>query len=344
MELDHIIRKFINTLNYEITPVTNGLINATYILENKDKNEKYILQRINTNVFKNPEAIVNNHLKINSILADSDYQLQIIRPIPSISNEYIVKDKHNESWRMLGFVENSITFLKAPDLETAFEAAKTFSYFLSIINEHDAPELEITLPDFLNFEKRITDYKKSLENASSNLRENAKTEIEYANQLLSLPEKWIKMVENKTLPPRIVHADAKISNILFDKNHRPAAVIDLDTVMISTILYDFGTMIQSYTNKYDEDDGTAKNNFNEEVYEAVKKGFLFYLKEKLLPQESDNLDYAAQVAIYIQAIRFLADYLNGSTYYSIKYPEHNLDRTKNQFQLLQGLRDYLTKN
>lgn len=112
--------------------------------------------------------------------------------------------------------------------------------------------------------------------------------------------------------------------------------------MISTILYDFGTMIQSYTNTTNEDDGSAENNFNPEIYNAVKKGFLFHLKEKLTPEESENLDYAAQVAIYIQEIRFLTDYLNGSIYYSTKYAEHNLDRTKNQLELLKGLNGYLS--
>jgi len=111
--------------------------------------------------------------------------------------------------------------------------------------------------------------------------------------------------------------------------------------MISTVLYDFGTMIQSYTNTTNEDDGSAQNNFNPEMYKVVKEGFLFYLKEKLTLEESDNLDYAAQVAIYIQELRFLTDYLNGSIYYSTKYPEHNLDRTKNQLELLKGLRAYL---
>jgi Ser/Thr protein kinase RdoA (MazF antagonist) len=242
---------------------------------------------------------------------------------------------------MLSFVENSTTFLTAPSLQTAFEAAKTFSYFLSIVNTEQLPAIEDTLPNFLNFEKRIADYKKALDNAAPHLKENAKAEIEITNQLISLPNQWIEMEKTNQIPKRIIHADVKISNILFDQNHKPLAVIDLDTTMISTILYDFGTMIQSYTNKNREDDGSAQNNFNPEMYKAVKEGFLFYLKEKLTPKESAHLDYAAQVAIYIQEVRFLTDYLNGSTYYSIKYPEHNLDRTKNQLELLKGLRAHL---
>ncbi|WP_213280082.1 phosphotransferase enzyme family protein [Chryseobacterium indologenes] len=341
MELNDIVIQFIGTDNYDLTPITDGLINTTYLLENKDQGKKFILQKINNHVFKRPEAIVSNHLIINELLKSNDYQFQIIEPIPSLTNELLVKDANDDPWRMLSFVENSTTFLTAPSLQTAFEAAKTFSYFLTTVNTEKLPAIEDTLPNFLNFEKRVTDYKNSLKNAAPYLKENAKAEIEITNQLLSLPDRWIEMEKSNQIPKRIIHADVKISNILFDQNHRPLAVIDLDTMMISTILYDFGTMIQSYTNTTNEDDGSAQNNFNPEMYKVVKEGFLFYLKEKLTPEESDNLDYAAQVAIYIQELRFLTDYLNGSIYYSTKYPEHNLDRTKNQLELLKGLRAYL---
>lgn len=242
---------------------------------------------------------------------------------------------------MQSFVEDSVTFIKVPSPEIAFEAARAFSHFLDMINTETLFSIEETLPDFLNFEKRVNDYKNSLKNADPQLIENAKIEIKITNQFLSLPNKWIEMVKNNDLPKRIVHADAKISNILFDESHKALAVIELDTVMISTILYDFGTMIQSYANMTNEDDGTAENNFNPEIYNAVKEGFLFHLKEKLTPEESDNLNYAAQVVIYIQEIRFLTDYLNGSVYYSTKYAEYNLDRTKNQLELLKGLNEYL---
>lgn len=341
MELNDIVIQFIGTDNYDLTPITDGLINTTYLLENKDKGKKFILQKINNRVFKRPEVIVSNHLIINELLKSNDYQFKIIEPIPSLTNELLIKDANDDPWRMLSFVENSTTFLTAPSLQTAFEAAKTFSYFLTTVNTKKLPAIEDTLPNFLNFEKRVSDYKNSLENAAPHLKENAKREIEITNELLSLPDQWIEMEKNNQIPKRIIHADVKISNILFDQNHNPLAVIDLDTMMISTILYDFGTMIQSYTNTTNEDDGSAQNNFNPEMYKVVKEGFLFYLKEKLTPEESDNLDYAAQVAIYIQELRFLTDYLNGSIYYSTKYPDHNLDRTKNQLELLKGLRAYL---
>ncbi|SHK73187.1 phosphotransferase enzyme family protein [Chryseobacterium polytrichastri] len=341
MEVDHIVKKFIATENYTLHPIINGLINVTFIVENKDTHQKYILQKINNQVFKNTDSIIINHLQINCLLQSNDYQLDIIKPILSLSKEFLVQDENLQPWRMQSFVEDSVTFIKVPSSDIAFEAAKAFSHFLDVVNTGTLPNIEDTLPNFLNFEKRVHDYQEALKNADPQFLENANTEIELTNQFLSLPNKWIEMVNNNQLPKRIIHADAKISNILFDENHEALAVIDLDTVMVSTILYDFGTMIQSYTNTTNEDDGSAENNFNPEIYNAVKNGFLFHLKETLTPEESNNLDYAAQVAIYIQEIRFLTDYLNGSIYYSTKYPEHNLDRTKNQLELLKGLNEFL---
>ena len=149
------------------------------------------------------------------------------------------------------------------------------------------------------------------------------------------------MQKSNSLPIRVIHADPKISNIRFDKENKAIAVIDLDTMMNGTILYDFGDMIRSYTNNAEEDNGWVKDHFNAENYVAVKEGFLFYLKDTLTPIELENLDYAAQLIIYIQAIRFLTDFLNDDIYYSTKYKLQNLDRTKNQINLLKGLLVFL---
>lgn len=344
MEVNNIILRFIGTENCMISPINNGLINTTYLIENNENQEKFILQKINTQVFKNPERIIHNHLTINKILQENNYPLHITEPVSSSFKEFLVKDIEGQQWRMTGYIDNSVTFLTVPSAETAFKAAQAVSSFLSIINTETLPAIEDPLPGFINFEKRIIDYKNTLEHAASDLKDKAHSEILQMNQLLDLPDRWISMVRNNQLPKRIIHADTKISNILFNQDHHPIAIIDLDTLMVSTILYDFGNMIQSYTNITNEDDGKAVNNFNSEIFKAVKEGFLYHLKDQLTAEELENLDYAAQVVIYIQAVRFLTDYLDGSIYYSTAYPEHNLDRTKNQLELLKGLRRYLGVN
>ncbi|MGC4130406.1 MAG: phosphotransferase [Bergeyella sp.] len=327
MELKAVISAFIGEQNYSVSAIDNGLINHTYLIETENK--KYILQKINTDIFKNPQSIISNHLAVNSVLKNSDYSRKIVDLIPARNGTFLV----NQKWRMLEFIENSVTHLKVPNPETAFESAKCFSEFYSVLNS-ESIHLEETLTGFIDFEKRISDYQTALKNASEELKTNAEKEIDFINSHLDLPEKWIELQRKNALPKRVIHADPKISNILFDKNENAVAVIDLDTVMTSTLLYDFGDMIRSYCNLTDEDDANLEKNFSPEIYDSVKKGFLFHLENLLSETEKQLLEYAPKVVIYIQAVRFLTDYLNGNLYYSVKYENHNIDRTRNQINLL----------
>ena len=332
-----IVEQFLGPVGIlSITPIENGLINHTFLVETES--EKFILQQINTLIFKNPNAIQNNHLRINEILKQSNYSRKTVKIIPTLSNDLLF-EKNNKTWRMLEYLEDSITFLKPSSTEIAFEATKCLSEFYKIINQ-ETVILEETLPDFINFEKRVHDFKTSLIRETER-KKTAEKEINFILEHLSLPDKWNALEKQKFLPNRVIHADPKISNVLFDKENKAIAVIDLDTMMNGTILYDFGDMIRSYTNNSDEDEGSVSDNFNAENYVAVKDGFLFYLKETLTPIELENLDYAAQLIIYIQAVRFLTDYLNHDVYYSVKNDLQNLDRTKNQINLLKGLQLFL---
>ena len=337
MDAKIIVEQFLGSVGIlSITPIENGLINHTYLVETESG--KFILQQVNTLIFKNPKAIQNNHLKINEILDRSGYSKKTVKIIPTLSN-HLLFEKNNEAWRMLEFLENSVTFLKPSSTEIAFEATKCLSEFYKTINQ-ETIILEETFPDFINFEKRIIDFKRALIQKTER-KEKAEKDINFILEHLSLPDKWIELQNQKSLPNRVIHADPKISNILFDKENKAIAVIDLDTMMNGTILYDFGDMIRSYTNNSDEDEGAVSDNFNAENYVAVKDGFLFNLKETLTPIELENLDYAAQLIIYIQAVRFLTDFLNHDIYYSVKYDLQNLDRTKNQINLLKGLQLFL---
>lgn len=332
-----IVEQFLGSVeSLSITPIENGLINHTFLVETESG--KFILQQINTLIFKNPTAIQNNHLKINYVLEQSEYSRKTVKIIPTLSNDLLF-EQNKEAWRMLEYLENSVTFLKPSSTEIAFEATKCLSEFYKIINQEQII-LEETLPDFINFEKRVNDFKTALIQETER-KKTAEKEINFILEYLSLPEKWIELQNQESLPNRVIHADPKISNILFDNENKAIAVIDLDTMMNGTILYDFGDMIRSYTNNSDEDEGSVSDNFDAENYVAVKDGFLFYLKETLTPIELENLDYAAQLITYIQAVRFLTDYLNHDVYYSVKNDLQNLDRTKNQINLLKGLQLFL---
>lgn len=337
MDLKLIAENFFGAVDIgKITPIESGLINHTYLVETDEG--KYILQKINTSVFENPAGIQNNHLKINRLLEKGNYSRKTVPIIPTLKGDLLF-EKENEVWRMLNYLDHTVTFLKAPNKEVVFEAAKCFSEFYKNVNVEEI-KLEETLPDFINFEKRIADFKIASK-INSKRKITAEKEIDFIFESLSLPEQWMDFERKNILPKRVIHADPKLSNLLFNKENNAVAVIDLDTIMHGTILYDFGDMIRSYTNTSEEDDGVEVNNFSAENYIAVRDGFLFYLKDALSKLELEHLEYAAKTVIFIQAVRFLTDYLNDDRYYSTKYEYHNLDRAKNQINLLKGLQLFL---
>ena len=328
---------------FSIQPIKNGLINATFEVNDISQNKKFILQKINTHIFTQPEAIVENHLTINQNLLENAYPKRIISIVPNLSNELLTYDEDGNAWRMMDYVENSKTLVKVNAESTAEKAAKAFGDFYWHLNQNPI-QLQEVLPHFLDFQQRMNDFENAIQNAESSLKQNAQMAIDYLVLHKDLPQQWIFWQKNNILPQRIIHADPKISNILFDANDNPLAIIDLDTAMNATLLYDFGDMVRSYTNLLNEDSVETDNNFAPEIYSAVKRGFLQPLATLLTPLEIENLDYAAQVVIYIQAVRFLTDYLNGSTYYSTRYELQNLDRTYNQIHLLKGLKNHLALN
>ncbi|EDO26778.1 predicted protein [Nematostella vectensis] len=277
-------------------------------------------------------VVIANHLK------QKNYPKGILFPISNLQDNYISYDTDGFPWRLIPFIPNSKTLSKIKNSNQAFLAAQTFSEFYAYTWDINPIAIEPSIPNFLDFQKRIDDYELALQNATINRREIAAKEIHFINKHIQLPNNFISLLKSGSLPTRIIHADPKLSNILFDTLERQTlAVIDLDTIMPGTILYDYGDMIRSYTNNYKEDHINAENIFNPSIFDAVTQGFLYHIKDKLTSTELENLTYAAQVVVYTQALRFLTDYLNNDVYYSIEYPNQNLNRTINQIHLLQEL-------
>lgn len=191
-----IVEQFLGAVEIlSIMPIENGLINHTYLVETESG--KFILQQINTLIFKNPNAIQNNHLRINEILKQSNYSRKTVKIIPTLSNDLLF-EKNNKTWRMLEYLEDSITFLKPSSTEIAFEATKCLSEFYKIINQ-ETVILEETLPDFINFEKRVNDFKTALIQETER-KKTAEKEINFILEYLSLPEKWIELQNQESLP------------------------------------------------------------------------------------------------------------------------------------------------
>lgn len=326
--------------NVSIIPINDGHINTTLRVDinEGDNTLQFILQKINHHIFKKPEVIMHAIEVVNQHLQEANYQYEILETVPNLEGQLLSRDDNQDYWRMTKFIPDTYCVTKVTDKSQAYEAAKTLSVFYSKILDLNPELIESSIPGFIDFEKRINDYKKALEKASEERKNEAYEEVSFVNEYLNLPEVFIQNQKNGNFPLRIVHADPKISNVLFDNHtHKGRSVIDLDTLMPATILYDFGDMVRSYTNLKEEDDPNPENVFSKEYYDAVKEGFLSHTSKSLTETEKENLDYAGQVVVFIQAVRFLTDFLDGDQYYKIKYPTHNLDRTKNQINLLKEL-------
>lgn len=318
--------------DFEAEHLTSGHINRTYLINNGGK--RYILQRINTDIFKNLEDIMGNISAIANHLEEKAYPRRILKPLRFSTNELLADKK----WRLFPFFEKTQTFEKVETSKQAYEAASFISEFYSFLTDLNPQKIKDSIPGFLNFDSRYQAFVESLEKAGQERLEKAKKEIDLVKAQQGILNRWNSLLED--FPDRVIHADPKISNFLFKEGEANTieALIDWDTLMSGPILYDFGDMVRSYTNlKAEDDPNESGNNFSGENYEALKKGFLTHLRDKLEPVELDNLDLAGQAVIYVQAIRFLTDYLNNDVYYAVKHPEQNLDRTKNQLNLLKEL-------
>ena len=340
-EIYQVATKFLGKSENEITieTIENGLINKTFLITDSSTDEKFVLQRINIEIFKNPEALIGNHKIIYDELKKSRYSLKIAKLFRTEKAGFLHYDNENYPWRIFSYIKKSKSFNKTRKPQIAFEAAKSFSEFYKYISFNKNIYLESAIPNFIDFKKRLADFEIALKNSSQKLITESKTVINFVLENINLPQHWIGLDNHNLLPRRTIHADPKISNVLFDKKNKGLAIIDLDTAMHGTILYDFGDMIRSYSNLLQEDD-PREGNFDEVLYNATKVGFLCHIDKKLFDVERNNLDYAAQVVIYIQCIRFLTDFLNGSIYYTTSYENQNLNRAINQMNLLKGLIEY----
>lgn len=317
--------------DFSVEIISSGHINRTYKIVNQGR--KYILQQLNTDIFKNLKIISDNIIIVYNHLNVKSYPYKTLSPLPFSDGTYLFDNQ----WRIFEFIENSQTFEKVKSPDQCYAAARFLGEFHTYLTDLDCSQIKDSIPGFLDFEGRMNQFQNALTIASEERLKEAQAEIEFLQEHYPILSAWKEL--SPKLPKRIIHADPKISNFLFRTNSETEilSLIDWDTLMCGSILYDFGDMARSYTNLREEDDPAEGKNFSAENYNALKKGFLHHLKEILTPAEKDNLNLAAQVVIYIQAIRFLTDFLNGDIYYRIHYPKQNLNRAKNQIHLLSEL-------
>ena len=338
------IRKKIKTWK----PFGHGHINDTFlILTTGNDTPDYILQRKNHLVFKDVPGMLDNivlvtdHIRAKLQAAgEPDIDRKVMKYLSTTDGKYYFQDETGSFWTLFLFIGDSHGIEAVTVPEQAFSAGKAFGRFQQQLSDLDEAELIETIPDFHNGKYRFHQFSDAIMFNKSGRRDEMKIAIDH---LLGRKEEMLKLqswLDNGKLPRRITHNDTKINNILYDKDDNILCVIDLDTVMPGSILFDFGDAIRTLGNSAAEDEADlAKISFQHAYFEAYTLGYLSESNQFLTDLEKENLVYSCRYMVWEQAIRFLTDYLNCDTYYKIAYPDHNRIRTLSQLRYLEVLEE-----
>jgi len=309
-----------------------GLINHTWVI--KTPNKKYILQRINQNVFKDPQAIDSNITAIDKYLEEHFPKYVFTSPVVSKKGATLIKE--NGNWfRLFEFIEGSHAYTALQNPQLAYEAAKQFGKFTKLLSGFDPKQLKTTIPDFHNLSLRYGQFAASVKNASAERFERSKEMIDALQQNSAIVKTFESIKINPAFKTRVTHHDTKISNVLFDESSKGICVIDLDTVMPGYFISDVGDMMRTYLSAAGEEEtDLSKIDVREDYFDAIVSGYLSEMHDELSNEEKKYFVYAGKFMIYMQALRFLADYLNNDIYYGAKYELHNFNRAANQLKLL----------
>lgn len=331
----------------EIKPLARGHINDTYILTAKSNSHivRYVLQRINHSVFKNPAALMENVIRVTEHIhsrmkrIDPDRASRQLTVIGSNDGAGFHRDPEGNFWRVYNFIEGALTRDTVESADLAYEAARMFGWFQEILIDLPGPALHETICDFHNTPKRFETFQYVLKEDMCNRAKNTKAEIDFLFDNAGICDVLLNLQDAGEIPVRIAHNDAKINNVMLDENtNKGVCIIDLDTVMPGLSLYDFGDMVRTAATKAVEDErDLSKVTISMPIFEALVRGFVQQTKHFLTPAEKKHLVFAAKLITFEQFIRFLNDYLAGDIYYKIDRQGHNLDRSRTQMKLVRSI-------
>ena len=335
----------------DAVPYGNGHINDTYLVTTRVNGgeKQYILQKINKNVFKDPERLMDNFASVTDYLTkqaveegrDPDREtLRIIRAKDG-NNYFLAAD--GDYWRMLVFVKDSMCYDKVERPEQFYESAVAFGNFQYLLRNYPAHTLCETIVNFHNTPDRYRQLMEAVERDTFSRRSEVEAEIAFAREREVFAGTLEREHAAGRLPLRVTHNDTKLNNILFDKNTgKPICVIDLDTIMPGYSVNDFGDSIRFGATTAAEDEADLSLvNFDIELYELYVKGFIEGARGGLTECELDMLPIAAIMMTFECGMRFLTDYLSGDTYFKTSRPRQNLDRARNQFKLVADMESQL---
>lgn len=329
----------------ESSPYGNGHINDTFLLRcrTSDNHEKkFILQRMNRSIFKNPPQLMENVVHVTQYLRKTilsqggDPDRETLNVLQTRDGADWFQDSSQNYWRVFPFIEHSICLEKVESEKDFYDSAVAFGNFQKQLADFPVEILHETIPNFHNTASRFADFQKAAAEGDKARAALAQAEIAFALDRQEETSVLTKLLAEGALPLRVTHNDTKLNNILFDADtHKALCIIDLDTVMPGLSLYDFGDSIRfgASTGAEDETDLT-KVELDLTLFEAFTKGYLEGCAGSLTAKEIELLPMGAKLMTYECGIRFLADFLTGDHYFKIHRDHHNLDRARTQFRLV----------
>lgn len=326
-------------------PYGNGHINDTFLINSKTadgKDKRYILQSVNTNVFKEPRQVMHNIEKVTSFLKTrTDDPRRVMSLVYTVDGTAFYNDPDGRYWRLYDFIEDSLCLDLPETPEDFYQSAVAFGQFQSYLNEFPVNELFETIPDFHNTPDRYQKFLKAVENDVCGRAKDVAEEIEFVKERQDFYSVLFDSHKAGRLPLRVTHNDTKINNVMLDKATRTAlCVIDLDTIMPGFSVTDFGDSIRFGASTAAEDEkDLSKVWMDLGLFESYAKGFLTGCGGLLSKDEIMLMPEGAKMMTIECGMRFLTDYLEGDTYFKTKYPEHNLDRCHTQFKLVADMEE-----
>jgi Ser/Thr protein kinase RdoA (MazF antagonist) len=329
-------------------PFTGGHINDSHLLtyERQKHTTRFLLQRINDAVFAKPALVMDNIQRVTAHIAEAlaaqgvhDVGRRVLTLVPTHAGECYCRDADGSYWRLYPFIEGTHVHEAVATAEQARQAGRAFGAFQHLLADLPDPRMHETIPDFHNTPLRFEALERAVQADAYNRAAAAKVEIELAGRHRVLAGVLLDLQQRGGIPERIVHNDAKISNVLFDRQTGDAlCVTDLDTVMPGLALYDFGDMVRSMTCAAAEDEiDLSKVEVELPLFEALARGYVSTAGEFLTAAEREQLVFAGKLITLEQAVRFLTDFLIGDQYYKTHRPNHNLERARAQLKLLESI-------
>ena len=331
----------------------NGHINRTYFITCKDGEDtrRYVMQMINTGIFKKPDEVMENivnvteHIYNGYVKKGIDPERRTLTVIRTVDGKWGYVDEEERYWRAYDFIEDADCFMQVESAEMFTKVGYAFGQFQRQLADFDASVLHESIPNFHNTEWRYANLEKAIAENKSGRAHLIPDDIKFALDRKEITSFINKSIADGSLGLRVTHNDTKLNNIMMDRaTGEGICVIDLDTVMPGSVLADFGDSIRFGASSAAEDEtDLSKVYCRLDMFEAYAKGFIEGLEGSLSESEIRALPMGALILTYETGIRFLADYLDGDTYFRIEYPEHNLDRARNQFKLVADMESKLEK-